>query len=162
MDFSFVLSYAIILFSIDSSMKITSGDNSLLMLTRRNFLILCVAGAVACRREQSAASGAISLGPMAKFSEGATPLEIFRVQVMRSGRTFRAVSLICTHQTCLLSPQPEGFSCPCHGSQFDQAGVKLSGPAPKSLPWFELSVSPAGELLLHRDREVGPDWRLET
>ncbi len=131
-------------------------------ITRRGFLAVCAAvlGFAACERRHRA-GGPLVLGPAAGFGEGPTSLEIYRIQVMRSGNAYRAVSLVCTHQTCLLTPKPEGFTCPCHGSQFGRDGAVLTGPATVNLPWYRLSISEKQELLLHRAEQVGPEWKLE-
>ena len=34
-----------------------------------------------------------------------------------------AISLICTHLGCIVARTAQGFSCPCHGSKFDEAGL---------------------------------------
>ena len=38
--------------------------------------------------------------------------------------------------TVNLAADGKGFHCPCHGSQFDENGIVLGGPAPKPLPWL--------------------------
>lgn len=53
-----------------------------------------------------------------------------------------AVSRKCTHLGCRLNYQEkEGvLVCPCHHSRFSREGVRLSGPAQKNLPRFEVAV----------------------
>jgi Rieske Fe-S protein len=54
--------------------------------------------------------------------------------------TFRAFSSICTHERCTVADYRNGrITCPCHGSQFDNAGRNVSGPAP--LPLTEYAVA---------------------
>ena len=51
-----------------------------------------------------------------------------------------AVSRKCTHLGCRLNFQDkEGILlCPCHHSRFSKEGVRLSGPAQKNLPRFQV------------------------
>ncbi|WP_242908419.1 Rieske (2Fe-2S) protein [Actinomadura terrae] len=46
--------------------------------------------------------------------------------VTRSNGRLRAVSGVCTHQGCRLTPHPEkGLRCPCHGAHFAPDGTVL-------------------------------------
>ena len=51
-----------------------------------------------------------------------------------------AVSRKCTHLGCRLNfEDKEGILlCPCHHSRFSKEGVRLSGPAQKNLPRFQV------------------------
>ena len=53
-----------------------------------------------------------------------------------------AVSRKCTHLGCRLNFQEkEGILvCPCHHSRFSKDGVRLSGPAQKNLPRFQVAT----------------------
>ena len=53
-----------------------------------------------------------------------------------------AVSRKCTHLGCRLNFQEkEGILvCPCHHSRFSKEGVRLSGPAQKNLPRFQVTT----------------------
>jgi Rieske Fe-S protein len=44
-----------------------------------------------------------------------------------------AISLVCTHLGCTVSPEGNKLSCPCHGSQFDANGKLERGPADRDL-----------------------------
>jgi cytochrome b6-f complex iron-sulfur subunit len=51
--------------------------------------------------------------------------------------TFVALTGTCTHQACTINGISGGnYVCPCHGSQYNTAGVVLSGPAPRNLAKF--------------------------
>lgn len=53
-----------------------------------------------------------------------------------------AVSRKCTHLGCRLNFQEkEGILvCPCHHSRFSKEGARLSGPAKKNLPRFQVAT----------------------
>jgi thiosulfate dehydrogenase (quinone) large subunit len=58
---------------------------------------------------------------------------------------FTALDAACPHQGCPVSfvSAQDGFSCPCHGSQFDASGHVLRGPATRDLPTIPVTVSGA-------------------
>ena len=55
---------------------------------------------------------------------------------------------------CIVSVSETGFACPCHGSHYDQDGNVTGGPAPRALPWFQVSLAPNGELEVDKDTEI--------
>jgi len=61
---------------------------------------------------------------------------------------FQAYSLVCTHLGCTVEEDGENFSCPCHGSQFNQDGSVLKGPAAKPLSGLKVEISEDGKLIL--------------
>jgi cytochrome b6-f complex iron-sulfur subunit len=42
--------------------------------------------------------------------------------------TFKALSMICTHQGCTTRTNGQSFECPCHGSRFSNDGAVINGP----------------------------------
>jgi len=77
-----------------------------------------------------------------------------RVCIVREGDKVAAISTTCTHLGCIVAPSATGFQCPCHGSQFDVDGNVTGGPAPKPLSWFQVSLTPSGELEVDKDSEI--------
>jgi len=83
-------------------------------------------------------------------------LEDRRICLVRDGNQFAAISTTCTHLGCIVSPSDTGYSCPCHGSRYDQDGNVTGGPAPKPLAWYKVSMAPNGELEVDKDQEIEP------
>jgi len=120
----------------------------------------------------------VKLGSPQEFPDGLKFLPDERLFVFREGNVFHAISAVCTHLGCtvraeaLSQPQVrdvEGsplrlthrYLCPCHGSRYTGDGSAVSGPAPRPLAWYHLSVSPDdGQLVVDLAREVGRDFRL--
>ena len=61
-----------------------------------------------------------------------------------------ALSAVCTHLGCITRyVSDEGaIACPCHGSRFDLEGNVTHGPAPRPLPWLEVKLDEAGNLVV--------------
>ena len=57
-----------------------------------------------------------------------------------------AISLVCTHLGCIVNRVATGFLCPCHGSQYDNEGLVVGGPAPKTLSWHFIKVIPGNQI----------------
>jgi cytochrome b6-f complex iron-sulfur subunit len=55
---------------------------------------------------------------------------------------FIALSAVCTHLGCIVKWHPDHYEirCPCHAGVFDVNGNVISGPPPKPLPRFPLTV----------------------
>lgn len=84
------------------------------------------------------------------------PLGQQRVTIVRSEAGVAAISNTCTHLGCVIATTEVGFECPCHGSRFDSEGAVLGGPAPRPLPWFQISLAPSGELEVDSAQQVPP------
>jgi menaquinol-cytochrome c reductase iron-sulfur subunit len=120
----------------------------------------------------------VKLGPPNDFPDGLKFLPDERLFVFREGKTFHAISAVCTHLGCTVRAEAlprvetatvEGqslrlthrFLCPCHGSRYTGDGANVSGPAPRPLAWYHLSISPDdGELVVDLARPVDRDFRL--
>ena len=68
--------------------------------------------------------------------------------LIREASGFSALSLVCPHLGCTVEPQPDGFTCPCHGSRFGLEGQVLRGPAGKALSALRVQQMPDGKLHL--------------
>ena len=103
------------------------------------------------------------VGPPSDFSPGsATFLPDRRLYVFNGADGFYCISSVCTHLGCNVKRGGPGFECPCHGSQFDENGQVVRGPAPKPLAWYALGLSPRAELVVDLDQQVGPEFRLRA
>ncbi len=93
------------------------------------------------------------------YPEGATFLPEARIFLERKGNTFRAVSAVCTHLGCTVnqSTDGKGFHCPCHGSQFDANAAVVGGPAPRGLPWYLVTLSADGRIVIDATQQVKSD-----
>jgi menaquinol-cytochrome c reductase iron-sulfur subunit len=120
----------------------------------------------------------VKLGPPGEFPDGLKFLPDERLFVFREGNTFHAVSAVCTHLGCTVRAEAlsrpetltvEGsplrvthrFLCPCHGSRYTGDGGNVSGPAPRPLAWYRLSLAADdGQLVVDLADEVARDFRL--
>lgn len=159
---------------------------------RRDFLIKLGTGAgVAALTGQAVASlrslvpnvsydapTTVKLGPAEEFPDGIKFLPDERLFVFREGKTFHAISAVCTHLGCTVraeamsSPETRSvggletrlthrFLCPCHGSVYNGDGTNISGPAPKPLAWYRLAVAPDdAQLVVDLADPVETEFRL--
>jgi len=103
------------------------------------------------------ASGKIRVGKPAEYPTGMVKtLKEHNVRVISTDAGIGAISLICTHLGCVVKEKENGFSCPCHGSVFGDAGEVVSGPAPRPLPWLTVSLSPDGSVIIDTKNEADP------
>lgn len=65
-----------------------------------------------------------------------------RFHVSNTDEGLVALYGVCTHLGCLPKWEPGTvrFQCPCHGSQFNLNGTYITGPAPRGLDRFVLTV----------------------
>jgi Rieske Fe-S protein len=72
------------------------------------------------------------------------------------GSTIRAFTNICTHQQCSTSwSYGDNLQCGCHGSQFDESGNVISGPATAPLEEY---VVEQDENTITIDKSQNPKW----
>ncbi|MBV6340572.1 ubiquinol-cytochrome c reductase iron-sulfur subunit [Candidatus Magnetobacterium casense] len=87
------------------------------------------------------------VGVVSKFDEKG-------VFVFSSEEGLYAISSVCTHLGCLVALTDTGFACPCHGSEFNKNGKVSGGPAPRGLPWLQISRDVDGSLDVDTAKEV--------
>ncbi len=68
--------------------------------------------------------------------------EISAYVLTEDGRTYVAMSNICTHLGCRVRwvADQEQFFCPCHVGIFDKEGNVVAGPPPRPLDRFQVQV----------------------
>ena len=88
--------------------------------------------------------------------------ETERICIVRDGARIAAISTTCTHLGCSVGIADTGFSCPCHGSRYDQDGNVTGGPAPKPLPWYKVVLAPNGEIEVDKNTQVEPGTYLNV
>jgi nitrite reductase/ring-hydroxylating ferredoxin subunit len=142
------------------------------MYTRRSFLLkllnLCGLSSTlltSCQAKSDAPAPArrVRLGFLRDFSAPQRILFLERVLVQHDKQGLSALSLTCTHQSCMVqTPESlEGeYHCPCHGSRFDQSGKVLIGPAERDLPWLTLDLDSQQQVWATFGKPVTKEWRL--
>jgi cytochrome b6-f complex iron-sulfur subunit len=138
-------------------------------LSRRDFLGLAAFGA-AILGSLGALAGSLRFVKSNVYSEESKKFKIGKVENFPIGTTRKiddknvfmfsdenglfAISAICTHLGCIVSPAEFGFQCPCHGSQYDEDGNVIGGPAPRPLEWFEIQQEVDGTLFVDAGKAV--------
>jgi quinol---cytochrome c reductase iron-sulfur subunit, bacillus type len=62
------------------------------------------------------------------------------VWLLRNRDEVRALSVTCPHLGCGIEKSEAGFGCPCHTSNFDPMGKRVSGPSPRDMDPLETRV----------------------
>jgi len=103
------------------------------------------------------ASSITRAGSIEEFGPGTVKvLPEANVRVIATTKGIAAMSLVCTHLGCIVSESGYGFTCPCHGSKFDSDGKVIGGPAPRPLPWLQVSQAADGTVIVDTSQEVQP------
>jgi cytochrome b6-f complex iron-sulfur subunit len=87
----------------------------------------------------------LRIGEARLVRHGVTPFFVIRTNETQ----VLALSAVCTHVRCILNYDRERRTivCPCHDGRFDLSGNVLSGPPPRALPTYEVSLR-AGEVFV--------------
>ncbi len=74
----------------------------------------------------------------------------YQAILVRDAAGIYALRAVCTHLGCVPAwkPNADSFKCPCHGSGFDRTGRNLSGPAPRPLERFAISLDDSGRVVI--------------
>lgn len=100
-----------------------------------------------------------SLAVTAVPSRGGVVDAALRVVVARDAGGLYAMSAVCPHNGCVVAVvSGAATSCPCHGSTFDNNGVRRSGPATRSLIHHPLSVC-SGRVYVDPSRSIAVTTR---
>ena len=104
----------------------------------------------------------VPIGRPGDFPYGAlTYVPEARVYVGRDAQGLYAVDAVCPHLGCLVELEKDGtFTCPCHGSRFDTAGLAQAGPTTKPLRHLSLGLEQDGQLMVDRTQPAEPTTRL--
>lgn len=107
--------------------------------------------------------GIFKVGPISKLPEKLeSPDNHPKVKLWLSHTEEGLVALykVCPHLGCLYgwSDQEFKFICPCHGSQYEQNGDYILGPAPRSLDRFSIQIvdEKTGEVLSETPQDGSP------
>jgi cytochrome b6-f complex iron-sulfur subunit len=72
-----------------------------------------------------------------------------RTLVLNTGNEYRAFTSVCTHQGCdVMKRHGERFHCDCHGSEYDQTGSRVSGPAESPLRQYATTLDVAANAVV--------------
>lgn len=99
---------------------------------------------------------AYKIGKPKDYPEGVSYVPQRRIFVIHEQNKIKAVSAICTHIGCTINwiEERRRWECPCHGSIFNEKGVVIAGPAPRPLPWYDVTLAPDGKLFVDQARVV--------
>ncbi len=129
------------------------------LATRRRFIrilggvTLAILGFLGCKRGGHKGGNTpipIKITELSALKEGPNYFIVERAVLFKKGPEVTALSLVCTHQECLLRPSSDngGFVCPCHGATFDNTGRVLTGPATVDLNRLPVIIDEVGNVLV--------------
>jgi len=70
--------------------------------------------------------------------------------------SYRAFSAVCTHLGCTVQYRPDlkHIWCACHDGHYDLNGINISGPPPRPLERFDVTIR-GDEILASRRKQAG-------
>lgn len=141
-------------------------------LTRRNFLSLAGWGVLGLGAAGFFVGQAgrffwpnVQYGPPSKFSIGKSTnypdganqnIADQKVSIVRHGANIGAISMVCQHLGCTVAASATGYDCPCHGSKYDSMGNVTHGPAQIALNWWDINLTPSGDLEVDKSKKNQP------
>lgn len=90
--------------------------------------------------------GSVSAGPASEIANNTGKIVRFGrapvILIRTDAGDLRAFSATCTHLDCIVQYRPDlqHIWCACHGGQYDLQGRNVSGPPPKPLTQYDVSV----------------------
>lgn len=134
-------------------------------VSRRDFFTRVGAGACVVAVAGSAVATLDYLKPKVLFEPptsfiAGTPLDFAegvvrfnkekKAYVIGTSNGVYALSAVCTHLGCITRYKSDEkvIACPCHGSRFDLEGGVVHGPAPRALPWLDVTEDAQGNLVV--------------
>jgi cytochrome b6-f complex iron-sulfur subunit len=139
---------------------------NLAWLASLGFLTLSLGGVTVLftypRFREGEFGGIFTFGPVANLPNQDTAPENFpKVKFWLSNTDEGVLALykVCPHLGCLYgwNDQEFKFICPCHGSQYQNDGTYIQGPAPRSLDRFVVRIEDEeGNVLAETPPEGGP------
>lgn len=145
--------------------SVTLPKGNMTELNRRDFLKIAATGLLTTSgllglggllrfmayQTEPAPATEFDLGAATKYPLGSrTILPDIPALLIHTESGFSALSLVCTHLGCTVSQNADGFSCPCHGSEYNNDGQVLRGPASKPLKQLKVKIMENGELVLYK------------
>ena len=125
-------------------------------MERREFVAICataaaalLAGCVSMVTHPVPMSGGRVRLSVAAFPDLAQPNGAIKVQpagfpepiyVLTGASGYAALSPVCTHKGCTVDVNGARLVCPCHGSTYNDAGVRVYGPAPRSMDTMKITI----------------------
>ncbi len=125
--------------------------------------------------------GPVPAGKVADYKKGADPKHFLDGQFWvvnldaeesRTGGSGGGAGLValwhkCPHLGCTVPWRPEftyegdkgWFRCPCHGSTYTKSGIRIYGPAPRSMDTMKIDVDGSGNVIVQTGQRTlgGPD-----
>lgn len=111
-------------------------------------------------------AGPVDVGPLKSFDKDGSYdkwIKSHHLIVVREAGKVYATTAICTHKQALLKIQDNFIFCPRHKSRFDMAGQPAPkangkpGLAKKPLSRFNISVNPAGHVVVDTSKPIAAD-----
>lgn len=139
---------------------------NLAWLASLGFLTLSISGVTILfslpRFREGEFGGVVTFGSVSDLpGTDVAPTNLPKVKLWVSNNPAGLLALykVCVHLGCIYgwNDQEFKFICPCHGSQYQHDGTYISGPAPRSLDRFVITIEDEnGQILAQTPEDGGP------
>jgi len=125
-----------------------------IMVTIFSFFATIIAYLWPTKTGKAVKGGRVKILKASDLPEGKGKLVLYEnkpVVLIHTESGFSAFSAICTHLGCIVKwdEAKQQIYCPCHAATFDTKGNVLSGPAPRPLPPYNVSLV-AGDIYIEK------------